>query len=200
MLRDTEVNHERPDWIDGFLFVGNHLALDFLNTKLVIEGEEVEKLPDRRAFERWCKAAGIGEVVSSATGDPSVAKAREFREQLRSAVISLEKGAALAPSFIHEMNLLLSQHPARMVVSAGSDGLTKKATFVMQEDGAFWGSIATAVAELLTEMEHHRIRKCENCVIHFYDVSKKGSRRWCSMNLCGNRLKVAAYQKRRRAE
>jgi predicted RNA-binding Zn ribbon-like protein len=200
MLRDTEVNHERADWIDDFLFVGNHLALDFLNTKLVIEGEEVEKLPDRRAFERWCVAAGVGEVKSSGKGDDSAARVREFREQLRDAVLSLEKGVALKPVFLSKVNSLLSQHPARMVVSAGDDGLAKKATFVADEDGAFWGAIATAVAELLTEMEHHRLRKCENCVIHFYDVSKKGSRRWCSMNLCGNRLKVAAYQKRRRAE
>ena len=199
MLRNADVTHEQPDWIDGFLFVGNHLALDFLNTKLVIEGEEVEMLPDRQAFERWCAAAGIGEVVGS-TGDASTAQIRQFREQLRGAVFSLEKGVALESGFIGKVNSLLSHHPARMVVSAGSDGLAKRATFAMQEDGAFWGAVSVAVAELLTELEHHRVRKCEHCVIHFYDVSKKGSRRWCSMGLCGNRVKVAAYQKRRRGE
>jgi predicted RNA-binding Zn ribbon-like protein len=200
MLRDTEVTHERPDWIDGFVFVGNQLALDFLNTKLVVEGEEVEMLPDRQAFERWCVAAGIGEGMRAGAGGDSVAEVREFREQLRSAVMSLEKSVALKPEFLDVVNSLLSRHPARMVVSAGHGGLAKKATFAMEEDGFFWGAIAKAIAELLTEMEHHRVRKCEHCVIHFYDVSKKGSRRWCSMGLCGNRVKVAAYQKRRRAE
>jgi predicted RNA-binding Zn ribbon-like protein len=39
---------------------------------------------------------------------------------------------------------------------------------------------------------------CESCVVHFFDTSKKGSRRWCSMNICGNKLKVAAYQRRKR--
>ncbi|MGH6682050.1 MAG: CGNR zinc finger domain-containing protein [Bradyrhizobium sp.] len=34
--------------------------------------------------------------------------------------------------------------------------------------------------------------------MHFFDTSKKGSRRWCSMNICGNKLKVAAYQRRKR--
>jgi len=29
----------------------------------------------------------------------------------------------------------------------------------------------------------------------FFDTSKKGSRRSCSMNICGNKLKVAAYQR-----
>jgi len=34
------------DWRDGFLFVGNQLSLDFLNTRPVIDGKPVELLPD----------------------------------------------------------------------------------------------------------------------------------------------------------
>jgi len=37
--------------------------------------------------------------------------------------------------------------------------------------------------------------ECEGCIVHFFDTSKKGSRRSCSMNICGNKLKVAAYQR-----
>jgi len=36
----------KSDWKDGFLFLGNHLALDFLNTCPVQNGETVELLPD----------------------------------------------------------------------------------------------------------------------------------------------------------
>jgi predicted RNA-binding Zn ribbon-like protein len=31
---------------------------------------------------------------------------------------------------------------------------------------------------------------------YFYDVSKNQTRRWCSMDVCGNRAKVAAYYHR----
>jgi predicted RNA-binding Zn ribbon-like protein len=58
--------------------------------------------------------------------------------------------------------------------------------------------IAAASAALFTEVPASRVRKCETCVVHFHDVSKKGARRWCSMNLCGNKVKVAAYQSRKR--
>ena len=58
--------------------------------------------------------------------------------------------------------------------------------------------IVNAAADFLAESDFSRIRKCESCVVHFFDTSKKGSRRWCSMNICGNKLKVAAYQKRKR--
>ena len=176
------------DWVDGFLFVGNQLALDFLNTKLVDGDVDVEKLPDWAAFARWCVAAGIGQA-----GEGRIAEIREFREQLRVAVTSLEDGENPSPEFVAEVNSLLSRYPARVVLDAGIDGMAKKTS----HEG-FWGTMAAAVAELLTQTERHRVRKCEHCIVHFYDVSKKGSRRWCSMNLCGNKLKVAAYQKRRR--
>ena len=61
-----------------------------------------------------------------------------------------------------------------------------------------WAPIIDGAADLLSETEPSRIRKCESCVVHFFDTSKKGSRRWCSMNICGNKLKVAAYQRRKR--
>ena len=47
------------DWRDGFLFVGNHLALDFLNTRPVQNGEPMELLSDFGALLRWFQAAGL---------------------------------------------------------------------------------------------------------------------------------------------
>jgi len=55
------------------------------------------------------------------------------------------------------------------------------------------------VAERISDVPALRIRKCESFFVHYYDTSKKGSRRWCSMNICGNKIKVAAYQARNRA-
>ena len=56
------------DWRDGFLFVGNHLALDFLNTCPIQNGEATELLPDFDALLRWFKAADVltsGDVAIS---------------------------------------------------------------------------------------------------------------------------------------
>ena len=35
-------------------------------------------------------------------------------------------------------------------------------------------------------------------MLHFYETSKRGTRPSCSMHLCGNRFKVAAYAARQR--
>jgi len=49
----------KSDWRDGFLFVGNQLALDFLNTSPVQNGEPMELLPDFAALLRWFQAVGL---------------------------------------------------------------------------------------------------------------------------------------------
>jgi len=42
-----------------------------------------------------------------------------------------------------------------------------------------------------------RLKVCRKCEWSFYDNSKNRSGSWCSMQLCGNRLKTRAYRKRK---
>jgi predicted RNA-binding Zn ribbon-like protein len=45
-----------------------------------------------------------------------------------------------------------------------------------------------------------RLKRCEGarCSLLFVDTSRSGRRRWCSMERCGNRTKVAAHRRRRK--
>lgn len=45
-----------------------------------------------------------------------------------------------------------------------------------------------------------RIRSCSNpeYILHFYDVSKNGTRRWCSMAGCGNRAEAQRHYARQK--
>ena len=47
-----------------------------------------------------------------------------------------------------------------------------------------------------------RLKACrwDTCQWAFYDTSKNRSGSWCSMAVCGNRAKAAAYRRRRRSE
>jgi predicted RNA-binding Zn ribbon-like protein len=69
--------------------------------------------------------------------------------------------------------------------------------FQPHEPEDLFAPLAHAAATLFATVDRQRVRKCGQCVLHFQDTSKKGTRRWCSMQLCGNRLKVAAYAARR---
>jgi predicted RNA-binding Zn ribbon-like protein len=197
------------EWIDGFLFVGNQLALDFLNTKPVLAEGPKELLPDVDALIRWLLASGIligekGKALArkwSRTPQAAVflRGLLKFRERLRATVIRQEAGGSVSNAFIAELNSLLKQHPGIIALQRKRNRLGLATAFKPEQPSDVWAPIAIAVAELLSDISPWRVRKCEGCIVHFLDTSKKGSRRWCSMNICGNKIKVAAYQQRKRA-
>jgi predicted RNA-binding Zn ribbon-like protein len=197
------------EWRDGFLFVGNHLALDFLNTRPILAEGLKELLPDVDALARWLVASDVltpqkGRILSRKWRDMPQASVflrqlLKFRERLRTVVIRQEAGLSLSESFIAELNSVLEHHPSVIALHRKGKKLELEAGSEPEKPDDVWAPIAIAVAELLSDVPPGRLRKCEGCVVHFLDTSKKGSRRWCSMNICGNKIKVAAYQKRKRA-
>ena len=64
------------------------------------------------------------------------------------------------------------------------------------------GPIALAAVGLFTEGDFHRIRECGGhaCGWLFYDRSKNNRRRWCEMEVCGNRAKQRRLAARRRVD
>jgi predicted RNA-binding Zn ribbon-like protein len=58
--------------------------------------------------------------------------------------------------------------------------------------------LATALTAML-DGTWPRLKVCRNCQWSFWDKSKNRSGSWCSMQLCGNRLKTRAYRSRRRS-
>jgi predicted RNA-binding Zn ribbon-like protein len=62
------------------------------------------------------------------------------------------------------------------------------------------GPIALAAVRLFTEGDFDRIRECSGhaCGWLFYDRSKNNRRRWCEMEVCGNRAKQKRLAARRR--
>jgi len=197
------------EWIDGFLFVGNHLALDFLNTRPLLGERPEELLSDVDALVRWLVASDLltpqnGKALAKQWRDtPQAAvflrELLKFRERFRAVVIRQEAGLSVSDAFIAELNSLLKQHPSLITLRRKREKLDLGAAFEPKEPNDVWAPIAIAVGELLADVLPGRLRKCEACIVHFLDTSKRGSRRWCSMNICGNKVKVAAYQQRKRA-
>ena len=77
----------------------------------------------------------------------------------------------------------------------GGSGLKPVARGV---DGAIGTILAVAFAAM-AEGSWSRLKVCpeETCRVAFYDHSKNRSRRWCSMEVCGNRTKVRSYRHRK---
>lgn len=207
-MRRTD--REPGEWIDGFLFVANRPILDFLNTRPLIEDRPTELLVDGRALERWLIAAGMAaspqvkaRLRSWRESEEAAAFLKEligFRERLREAVLRMEDGGAPGEGILKEVNARLLEYPHQTLLCKRHGKVVRETRFDPRKPADFWTLFAEGAADLLAEPERSRVRKCESCVVHFFDTSKKGSRRWCSMNLCGNKLKVAAYQRRKREQ
>jgi predicted RNA-binding Zn ribbon-like protein len=198
----------KSDWKDGFLFVGNQLVLDFLNTRPVQNGEPAELLPDFSALLRWFQAADLlssGEVGSlqrqwgGSTSAKSTAEAmRQLREKLRKEILAWERSGSIQHSTLDEVNKLMAEHPMRTRLRANGNSRSTELWFEPRKPEDLFAPLAHNAATLFATVDHKRVRKCARCVLHFRDTSRKGTRRWCSMPLCGNRLKVAAYAARQR--
>jgi predicted RNA-binding Zn ribbon-like protein len=196
------------EWVDGFLFVANNTVLDLLNTRPVLAQGPTELLPDAQALERWLSASGL---VGPAKAKSLMRSRRHstqaalflkeliaFRERLRDAVLRLEAGSVPSNEFLAEINRGLVRHPPPTALRKREGHIFREPFFDPQQPSDLWAPILDGTAALLSQPEVHRIRQCEACVVHFFDTSKKNSRRWCSMNICGNKLKVAAYQRKKR--
>jgi predicted RNA-binding Zn ribbon-like protein len=203
----TSTHNRTHDWKDGFLFVGNHLALDFLNTRPIHNGKPQELLPDFDALLSWFRAAELVDNHQfttlhrwdgSARARKLVEAVRRLREELREEVLSWEAGTKVRRATIEKLNDLLAAHPMHTKVVETDGALRVSSSFEALQPEDLLAPLVQSAARLFTEADRTRVRKCGQCVLHFLDTSKKGSRRWCSMQLCGNRLKVAAYAQRKR--
>ena len=196
------------EWRDGFLFLANQTALDFVNTRPVQDGSAMELLPDFEALLKWFGAAGLltrreAARLQKRWGDTALTRrtleaARELREKLTNELLTWEAGAPVHRATVEELNRLMAEHPMRARLKATQQGFSRELWFETRQPQDLLAPLANAAATLFAEAPRGRVRQCGNCVLHFLDTSKKGTRRWCSMQLCGNRLKVAAYAERKR--
>lgn len=184
--------------------------MDFLNTRPVQNSQPMELIPHFPALLRWFRAADLlssrdasaleREWGNSRQTQKTVQLIQDFREKLRSEILTLERGGSIHASTIAELNRLMSEHPMRTELKLNGKGLATHLYFAPQQPEDLLAPLAYSAAALFSEVDRTRVRKCDNCVLHFHDISKKGTRRWCSMQMCGNRLKVATYAQRRRMQ
>jgi len=198
------------DWRDGFLFLGNQLALDFLNTRPVDNGTPTELLPDFSALVRWFEAARVlshpkrarfhKQWRNSKRAREVVKALRSFRDIFREQVLRWSQGGVLKHATIRELNRLLVRHPLPTQLLVSGNNYCAGMSFHPREPEDLFAPLLHSIAQLFTTADRGRVRKCHRCVLLFQDTIKKGTRRWCSMQLCGNRLKVAAYAARKRRQ
>ncbi|MEV6975790.1 CGNR zinc finger domain-containing protein [Kitasatospora sp. NPDC093806] len=172
---------------------GEPLALDLLNTRWA--GTPVNDLLDRPdGFAIWLSSAGLAERCRAE--EAGLAAVREARTALAAAVRDLDEHGAIGAAAAAGLNEVLKR--GRLRRELGPQGPAEH----VEVDGPQWLAAWLAADDFLGLLGQgaHRIKKCahEACILHFFDTSQNGRRRWCSMAVCGNRAKAARHYEKAR--
>jgi predicted RNA-binding Zn ribbon-like protein len=179
-------------------FVGDNLAINFINTRRMVEGHLTDTLQSDSDVKAWLRRLKVPVAKGSLPfGDGVLLKgARELREIALAAVQDRKSGKK--PSLV-ALNRFLADAPSHAVLTT-YDARNIRVTRVYGKDTveAFLAPVAEAVAHLLADGDFNLVRHCEGnaCVMWFYDRTKGHRRRWCTSTGCGNRAKVAAFRAR----
>ncbi|MBO8190431.1 CGNR zinc finger domain-containing protein [Streptomyces oryzae] len=129
--------------------------------------------------------------------EPDLAGLRELREALRAACLA-HAGAAVPREADEVLERRLGAAP--LVVRIGVRGeAAVEAAPGLTGLPALTAHLAALIARAAGEGSWQRLKACEthDCQWVFYDRSPAGSRRWCTMAVCGSRAKMRAYRARR---
>jgi predicted RNA-binding Zn ribbon-like protein len=185
--------------------IGGRLSLDFVN-ELSSSNFSWEELLRFLLLTRIISSERSTQLLSlpqydTQSADSLLRKAQRLHESLRETFTALIHKEALSRDWIEPINevLRITEGHDELLLQNSKWGLE----FVAREGGLDWllAAIARSAAELIAEGPSARLRVCSNpsCGLLFYDNSRTRRRRWCSMSLCGNRHKVAAFSRRHSA-
>ncbi|OZM76471.1 CGNR zinc finger domain-containing protein [Pseudonocardia sp. MH-G8] len=157
------------------------LLLDLLNSTPVVDSGQRDLLADDRGSRAWVRArGGVGSAAE-------VAHLRQVRDRLQAVVGGVEAPEVLAP--------MLDGVRLRPEIVQG--GLSWRLDVADDERSSARALLAWGRVQ---ESMPGRLRACANeeCRLFLLDRSKPNRARWCSMKVCGNRLKARRHYERSR--
>ena len=194
-----------------FLRVGDHPAIDFLNTAYQPQGVPIELLGSGQELLAWLVDFGLLERpaartlerrVGRAALDSAAEEARRVREWARGWLSRWrEAPRAEHAKDVAKLNALLARASLEREVIASKEGLRLVQHSAIESADALLALVAAQMAALVTEEDPALLKACAGpgCTVWFLDRSRTGRRRFCSSTVCGNRAKVAAFRERQRA-
>jgi predicted RNA-binding Zn ribbon-like protein len=187
------------------------LCLDFANTLSYRGGDAEESIHDFGQLVRWCAANGLltadgcERVLRWSDTHPEqaaaiYADAIAIREASYRIFFAIAARRPPEPRAVAAVNRALTAAPARRMLVRGNKGFG----WQIDRDGfsapALLAPVLWSAGDLMVSPDTIRLRHCSNdqCLWLFLDGSKNGSRRWCSMQACGNRAKAHRHYLRTR--
>ncbi len=184
--------------------LGGMACLDFVNSIDPRYGENrVEYLGDYPALVEWAVCAGVlpetcrESLLKAAADHPRKAAAVHRRAlALREDLHGLLRPARADPP-LRAFNEEVRRASAHATVRADASGYSLGWDADGDLDRPLWPVVRSAGELMLTRSSLDRVRECDgrDCGWLFLDTSKAGRRRWCRMEICGNRAKAERHRR-----
>jgi predicted RNA-binding Zn ribbon-like protein len=201
--RDKSVSHA-----GSLPLVGGVLALDFCNTSSG-RGTEgcLEHLNTAGDLLAWARHAGVLDDSreaqlrglcddNEAFGRSLLARALSLRDAIFRLDAALARNAPLDQADIDAIARTQAACLAkgRLTSKDGAFGWTWNSADAPEE--VVLGPIAASAMGVLTAADRARLKQCpgHHCGWLFLDTTKNNKRRWCDMEVCGNRAKQKRYR------
>lgn len=190
----TEKTHIQKDPV----FVGDNLALDFINSAFGVGTAHQDYFIDDDSVLQWLKLAKVVpnelKIAPAMLGNLAI----RLRDNAKALLQAAKTGEAADACVVNDV--LREGHTSTELTWDGATRSFQSVRLNRYDNAAYMlEPVAKAIVALLTETPIDLIRQCEahDCTLMFHDKTKAHRRRWCSMALCGNRMKVAAFRSRK---
>jgi predicted RNA-binding Zn ribbon-like protein len=191
------------------------LCLDFANTAEWHTSEQpTEELRSYADLVAWAQAKGVltedeaAQLQRKAGSCPTEAadvlqRAITLREAIFRIFSTVTEGGTPSPADLAILNGALTEGMCHFQIVVGLEGYAWDwSNGELRLDAMLWPVVRSA-ANLLTSDDLARVGMCADdrgCGWLFLDTSRNRSRRWCSMEGCGNRAKAKLHYKRQQTE
>jgi predicted RNA-binding Zn ribbon-like protein len=203
-----------PSRAGSLPLIADDLALDFANTESGRGFPSHENhLREAEHVAQWLKHAKAlpaedadwlkGEVSERADlAADLMTQAIALRDAIHDIGAALGRRAKPPAASLADLSALNARCVAKAALAPGVLSCRWRWSVRAAPVEAALGPIALAAVKLFTEGDLHRIRECGGhaCGWLFHDRSKNNRRRWCEMEVCGNRAKQRRLAARRRAD
>jgi predicted RNA-binding Zn ribbon-like protein len=183
------MSQQRMDPSVAKRFRSGRPSLDFAHTAETRYWVEPELVYDAASLERWL--AHVLELSGVQAEAADVPAARRLRTALLELARARAEGRPLAPADVRTLNAFADAAPPAPQLTADGTRAPLTATAA-----AGLSAVARDAIDLLAGPLGHRIRICAapDCEYLFVDASRPGTRRWCSMERCGNLAKLRTHR------
>jgi predicted RNA-binding Zn ribbon-like protein len=196
-----------------FQLVAGHLALDFANTLDYRYDPDrlIDLLPSYERFLAFCRQSGVITAaqmrklldgLSESDSQRVLKEVIAFREALYFLILSAVQGRRPGESHLRALNGLLSEARAVDEIVWQKRRFVRSLRDVTERPDGPLRQIVDAAVVLITSSDIFSVRECneKTCRWFFLDRSRNHSRRWCDMQLCGNRSKAKRFYARTRSD